>query len=122
MLVFLVVGLIVGRYERKRNAERFFEMMEAGFAALRERQDSAMQLIGEKLDGQLRILILTDGKAKESIAAVEASLHRLEMMEVRVTAHDHRLAIIERSQELVLMAAREMEVKKRFPETDSAGA
>lgn len=109
LLVVVVAAFAIEHAWRRRIWTRQAARQEREFEQLHDRLDGAMALLNEKLDGHLRILVLTDGKAKESIAAVEASLHRLETMEVRISAHEHRIAIIERAQELVLDAARTLE-------------
>lgn len=113
LLVVIVFAFWLERRHRIRMWQRIMVAGEAQFDRLYEKLSDDARLMSEKLDGHLRLLVLTDGKAKESIAAVEASLHRLELMETRVTAHDHRLAIIERAQEMVLDVAHRLERESR---------
>jgi hypothetical protein len=80
----------------------------AEFDRTRHVVEQQFELVRERLDGHLRVLVVADGKAKESIEAVNQTVHQFDLLEARVASHDQRLTAIERAQDRVLEAAREL--------------
>jgi hypothetical protein len=78
------------------------------YRLLSERMGAAVGVVSERIDSSLRMLVVADGKAKESLAAIDAAVRRLEALEMRLNATEHRLVVLERYQVRVLDAEAEL--------------
>jgi hypothetical protein len=72
------------------------------------RTQAATAVVAERIDSSLRMLVVADGKAKESLASLQAAMGRLEALEMRLNATEHRLVVLERYQVRVLDAEAEL--------------
>lgn len=104
LALIVVAGLTLIDARTKRRDERLLISEQHNAELLQETIRGGFATVGEKLDSSLRAMVLTDGRAKESIASLHDAVSRVEAIEFRLNGNEHRITVVERYQQRILDA------------------